>query len=1449
MKAFLKYLLVLFVATFSFQQGQATHIMGFDMTYECINPCLYKINQIIYFDCCGALTQPSLPITWPPVPNPNPARHPRFGTFSFSGSPIGCSPAPTQVSGWTITLINDVTPVCNSAVSTCRANPSIPTICGVMQVTREGEFNMCGSGTIPCTSFRLSYSDGGRNNVITSGAASTGLFTNSTVIDLSVTPCNNSPTFVEPPISFICLAAGTPQVYNQGAVDPDGDSLVYRLTPCQSGNGTNVNYNAGFSFLQPLGADWNVTMDPATGDITFDPQPGSIQIAVICFEVIEFRNGIQIGSVKRDMQVQVLNLNCGQAPQLTAQNYTLGGVPIDALTTSVVSTCMGAELCFDIPVLNPQAFDYEISWNPRGGLPGATFVDASTGAAAPFVSNGAAGTPTGRFCWTPTSPGIYFFTVRVRDDQCPLNGVQDQTYTIRVSEPLNQTTAIATPGSNCNEVQLCALPNSSIRSPYKDIYTYSWSGNGNFDASNPFIAGQLNDSCLSHIYPAPGNYFYDLVVTDTFGCTFDYRGFLNVVGQVSADAGPDLTICSGFQYSIGTPALPNQNYSWSPATNLSNPNVAQPIFQRPASNLPDTFDYQVTVTDANDPRCLTRDFVRVVVNANLSVSVSPINPQICRGQSVTLTATGGTTYQWSNQPAPGGNTITFTPRSSTVISVAAFERGCTSPPTFITVTVDPGPQGFITGDNRICDGETTLLVASGGTSYRWSDPAAVGNLLALSNVTSPTTVWMIPIDNGCEGDTVWTQVEPYALPAADFSFDRVCEGLPTMFQDASVLSEGVIVSWEWDFGDPSSGTANTSSQENPDHTFSAPGTYTVTLEVVTNNGCRDLITQQITVDAIPSADFNFQNVCEGLSHTFNNSSTISVGTVSQYTWRFGDGNTDPNNNPTHQFSTPGVYNVTLVAETPNGCIDSITKAAFYHPNPNADFSVLNACQDSVVLAFNGSSVGGGLDIVNQWSWDFGDPSSPNNTSSLENPTHVYAQAGPASIRLIVTTGNGCTNDTTGEVVVHESPVSDFNVEGTCENAPVRFIQAGSANPATPLIRWNWDFGNGQGADTRSATTSYADVGQGIYTVSLQVITTENCRNTISKEVVINPAPEVRFFWENVCAGEEMSFRTKTKIDSSAALPGALARWDWDFGGAGQGFGSGPEVAYTYDAPGAYTVLHSVTSDSGCVSNNSRTVEVYELPAIPDLTEEDACFGESARLLAAAPQNVTVNWYESPTSPSPFHTGYSYVTPILPFTTTYYVEPVSAEGCVNSRQPITATVYEDAEVLLGASRTVVDLPLGVVEFDAVSSVPLVDWSWDFGDGASSTLPEPVHEYREPGRYEVILIVTDERGCSYTRSVLIEVTKTVGFSFPTAFTPNGDGFNDEFTIGAYNLIDFQISVFNRWGNEVYKSNSPDFRWNGEDQSGKAVPEGVYVYVARFLDTNGKMTEQEGTITVMR
>jgi gliding motility-associated-like protein len=1299
------------------------------------------------------------------------------------------------------------------------------------------DYDVCAGGGIPCTSYSITWTNCCRNGAITSGADNQGIGTSLTTINLSITPCNSSPTFLSPPVPYIC--AGQPFTFNQGAFDPDGDSLSYVLGPCRTSTGAaQVTYFPGYSPAQPLGPDWDVQLNPFTGDITITPNPGGgLVVGVMCIVVQEWRNGTLIGSVVRDMQITVIS-GCTSTNPVTGgvQNLRIGGVPAFPLSATEVLTCANTPVCFDIPVISQDtSLDYSISWNQA--IPAATFTDANGGPQVNLITGKA---PVGRFCWTPPQQGTYTFVVTAKDDACPVPGLNQFTVLIYVSNVLSQSTSTAVPINNCNSVVLTALPRNQIQSPYNNIFTYVWSGNGNLQL--PYNT-HLTDSQLSHFYPAPNTYFYDLSLRDTFGCRHAFRSFVTLNQGVIADAGPDLTICSGFQFQLGAPYIPGQFYDWTPGIGLSDSTIANPFFSLAninPSGTPDTVDYDLYVTDSI---CETWDYVRVVINPSLQVRVSPAAPIICRGDSVTLTASGGATYLWSS----GATTpsIKVGPTSATTFSVVTFSNGCTSQPEYVTVNIDPGPTGQIAGNFRVCPGDNALLIGAGSTNFQWNNGSG-SNLQTISNVVGDTSVWMIPITNGCPGDTVFATVGNYDAPVANFGTQAVCEGVTSVFIDSSTIASGSIVGWTWNFGDPGSGSNNISRQSSPTHVFSAAGPYTVTLTVVSDNGCENTLTRAIAVEAVPVVNYTFTNVCEGFPNAFTDATTIGAGgAIASYVWNFGDGNSGQGSVTSHQYTNSGFYNAQLVVTSTGGCIDSFTQTVFVHPNPVADFQVINACQDSVVLAFQGSNVGGGLDRITTYVWNFDDPASGgNNTSSDAEPVHVYTTQGIKNITLTVVTGNGCVDAVTRPVTVYEEPVAAFTVEGNCANHDMLFTETSTTNPATPIVAWSWDLGNGYTTDRQVFSHRYGNANPGTYDVTLKVTSSENCTNTIVKQVVVNPVPGVSFLANPVCVGDTTRFINRSNIAYTN-----MVDWQWDFGGPGRGPNGLPEPYFVYDLPGEYMPWLTITSDSGCSAKAFTRLTVWEPAPLAEILNDTVCFSDRAFLLAGAAVNVTVNWYEKLNDPQPFYTGYSYVTPPLPFSTTYYVETTSEHGCISDKFPITGMVAQDELLAINPSVRVLELPLGIVEFEPVSTIQLVEWSWDFGDGNTSDVEGPVHEFSYPDIFVVTLTAVDRNGCIHTATTEIEVKKVARAYIPNAFTPNNDGRNDEFRIGTTNLREFTIRIFNRWGQEVFASSQPDFEWNGTSKTGKALPEGVYVYTMRYLDIDGKVVEDNGTVTLIR
>lgn len=1430
----------------SAQGLRATHVMGTDITYECTGSCTYRVYLKVYYDCTGgAMGLNNIPVSTGIAP----------GASDPELVPEGGCPTPIPTNEF-VQSYQEVTPICPAllnpppgvAYPTGCENTSNPSINGVAEAIYIYDYDLC---NFACDSVTLIYDDCCRNGSITSidGPTGAAIYTGTAGINLTNNACNNSPVFQDPitgnslpPIAYIC--AGESSTFNQGAFDPDGDSLAYRLASCFDGPGVPVTYLPGYGPQQPMGPTWDVQIDPITGDLTFAPSPtGAVEVGVICIIVEEWRNGELIGEITRDMQVTVLN-NCSSSPPLTSgiTNLTLGPdqVPATPLSYNEVRTCAGTEVCFELPTLvQDPSLVYTMQWNQ--GIPGGTFVDANNPAVADTITGTGPGVaPVARFCWTPPvgARGSYFFRVTIRDDACPIPGINQFTIIIYVEDGLANT-QIVTDTVGCNDIELAYLLDPIVPGQFSNVITQiEWTGNGNLQY-NP----NTNDSSFIHTYPAPGNYFVNLVLTDTFGCRSRIPGAVNVPTGAIADAGPDVTLCANDQFQLGTPAIAGQTYQWTPNVNLDDDTLAQPTFILPPGPIvQDSFFYTVTVSDGT---CTTFDYTEVLINPALEIDVTPTNPIICPGDSVTLRVTGNlqADYEFLWSTGDTLDSIRVAPDETQVYSVLAFSDGCSSAPVEATVTVQEGPQATISGDPEVCPDGLVTLDAAGGDSYLWSAGNFTGDQITLGSITGDSTIYLTAFSSaGCAGpqDSITLTLLPE--PIAGFTADLVCEGGRTQFIDTSSVPGGNIIRWSWDFGD------GTQTQgESPRHTFTQPGSYDVTLEVTSDRGCRSTTVQPIVVSAAPTTDFTIEEVCEGSASPFVSTSTIEPGNeITRWAWDFGDGNTGNGESTSHVYDSFGNYNVTLRTSTPEGCVDSFTRTVFVNPLPEPDFTFDQVCEGREVQFINQSTVAGDRDFVAGSNWDFGQaPGSPINVSTDINPRRRYDSTGVYDVTLAVTTNNGCSADTTIEMEVYERPTADFTYDQTCENEQTVFTQTAVSNPATPLESFQWDLGDSSTvAEGPTARIRYGIGNYGTYNVRLIAETSVGCADTVTRAVVINPSPTPAFYADAVCLLDSTVF-----IDTSSLALGRIVERQWDFDDGRVSFGLNPLHEYRTD--GTYSVSLTLTSDSGCVRSATRPVVVHPLPELLQMREDSVCFGEPAAIYAVSTQEVQVNWYYNENDSLPFHVGNALLTDPLPVTTTYYVEPESRFGCINDRSPITARVYEGADLELVISDEVVEIPGAIVEFRVASTLPLTEYQWSFGDRSPFvTGPNPVHEYQYPGKYEVRVNTTDLYGCEASIEGLVEVKRQVDIFTPTAFTPNQDGNNDRYRVQAVNVRDFNIQIFNRWGQMVFESDDPGFEWDGISvTSQRPVNEGVYVVVVRALDLDGNDIEETRTVTVFR
>ena len=180
---------------------------------------------------------------------------------------------------------------------------------------------------------------------------------------------------------------------------------------------------------------------------------------------------------------------------------------------------------------------------------------------------------------------------------------------------------------------------------------------------------------------------------------------------------------------------------------------------------------------------------------------------------------------------------------------------------------------------------------------------------------------IVTSDFGCT-DKYTAKVEVNELPIADFSVENSCVGEENVYTDASTISNGMISSWEYVFGD---GTANgTSSTEQ--HEYAFPGTYNVTLNIISDKGCESNIIKKTKVYDAPIADFSSEQYCLGTPTYFTDFSTLNTGNIVKWEWDFGD-NTGVANveHPTYMFNNPGNYKVNLFATTDFGCTSRLEK--------------------------------------------------------------------------------------------------------------------------------------------------------------------------------------------------------------------------------------------------------------------------------------------------------------------------------------------------------------------------------------------------------------------------------------------------------------------------------------------------------------------------------------------
>ena len=580
-------------------------------------------------------------------------------------------------------------------------------------------------------------------------------------------------------------------------------------------------------------------------------------------------------------------------------------------------------------------------------------------------------------------------------------------------------------------------------------------------------------------------------------------------------------------------------------------------------------------------------------------------------------------------------------------------------------------------------------------------------------------------------------------PVANFRANVLsgCAPLTVIFTD---LSTGSPTEWNWEF---SNGTL--SSVQNPVVSFSTPGTYSVKLVVRNANGIDQFERiNYITVFPSPTPNFSADITlgCVPVRVNFTDLSTSPQGSIVSWDWDFGDGATSSLQNPSHTYANTGFYTVTLKVTSSTGCSRIVSRGRYIRVvdgvSTDFNFTVSRSCLPPYSVSFQNQSSGPG---TISYSWNFGN----GQTSTAVNPSTIYNAPGTYTVRLNAASNFGCSGSIQKTVTISQTTTDFTGPANACLNQPVTFQNSSSETPQASF----WYFGDGTTSAQTNPVKTY--LAAGTYNVKM-INFFQNCTDSITKTVTIQDTVAVNF-----TVDDSSSCAAPFNVQFTDLTPGAVS-WVWDFGDGIRSTQQNPNHQYT--SLGNYTVTLTAVTSAGCQNTISRT----ELIKIQETT-----------VSINAPQGGCIPFTYTPQATiQTLDTVVSYLWDFGDGTTSTLQNPpphlYAATGSYDISLTITTTsgctkTLTIPDGILTGTPPVVSFtatPLNAcasetIFFDGQAiTTPgaTVTWLWNFGDGNTSDLPDPTHEFEDIGNLTVTLSVTNN-GCMNSTSQVLQVRPPV------------------------------------------------------------------------------------------
>lgn len=1256
-----------------FFEGQASHIVGGNLQYRCIGNDRYEVTLVFIRDCGNA--NPEAVIDNPAIVSIYDHDYKPLRNVGGSAS-IGHLKMKNLVTDTIYDIAGD--PCYQVAGHLCIERT-------VYRDTLKLPFREGG--------YRLAYQRCCRNTIVQNimEPLKTGATYETWITEESMLECNGSPQSTQVPDLYVCV--GQQFSFDQEFSDFEGDSIVYSLCIPNAGATYDrpipgvhppapfpkIEWAPGYSTLDMMNNPADPVKISENGIITGTPLNTGTYLIGYCVE--EYRNGELLSVFNSDFEVTVLP--CSEIPVARIGNEEL--------------YCDGLEI---------------------------EFINNSTGAEGYLWYFDASGDTT--LTSTEESP-----TFTYTEEGC---------YDVKL---------IAFGGPDCESVATKTIC----------VYDSEITADFTFEAD-----GSCADSSLVFFYGHGEDPGYSIA---------EYKWEIIMGNDTSYYTGDTIS-----------------HIFWTPGTAI------------------------VTLTAISETGCSAIAVMDDIEIQFLSLDFNPAADSICLGEKVPLLLNGNPDYTYTYVPEDGldltdpSNPIA-SPDSSIVYHVTVTDGFCTtSDSIFVKVR---GSYFNVIDLSDTCSVEKILTTNHFDySSIQWATDADFNNIIGEEdtlhfNVINEATIYVTVYDTILE----CYLTRPYTIEHKGLAFDypaefEACVGGAESIEVINLSNLDYDIIWD------DSPIITSGLDSNVIEIFSdAEGKFTLRFFATAENGCTYEGFIEVSVNVSMNADFAYANECGSLLVSFTN-----LSDTSNVSWDFGDGNTSNEENPEHTYSEAGTYTVTLTVK--NGCEFSISKTITIDEyEVNIPDQVINCNEEQTEL-----NPGGNPDLNYTWSPSTGldDPNSHNPRVSVTDTTMYY---------VTITDDNSDCQTIDSVLVIPVIGIdSDFSFEYECGSLTVDFFNE------TDFADVSWDFGDGNTSNEVNPSHTYT--GPGSYTVVMTV--NDECFGTKSVTIRVDEY-EVNIPDQlSDCFGEGVELNPGGKADLN---------YTWSPTDGLDDPTSHNPTAHVSDSTMYYVTITDDNSD--CITMDSVLVIPVELFIVTTSGNVAQCL-PTAVILEASSSEGTITWYDD----EGFVAGTGNSIEVIPGESDYYVATATYNGC-----SVSDTVKVEL-IDFGSLFTITADP-EEIDFGASSQLDVLttgtgnySYEWSPREGLSDpTIRNPIARPKVTTEYCVT--ITDDYDCETELCITVEVREAPCeppyIFLPNAFTPNGDGNNDVLYMRGEAITDLDLMIYNRWGQEVFRTNNKNIGWDGTGKDGEIMPTDVYGYYYKATCGDRGSYEAKGNVSLIR